>query len=426
MLLAAASVRIPGREVVIAHFSHGLRPTADRREAALVKRTAAALGIELIHERGSTRATEAAARDARYAFLADAARRNGAAAVLTAHTQDDQAETLLLRLTRGSGLRGAGAMRELSSRSVGKARITLLRPLLSITRSETLATCAEAGISPAFDGSNRSMAFARNRVRHRVLPELGSVNPRVSTALARFAEAASADDDLLQELARQAVAGSEERGVDRVSWQKETLTKLPSPLLFRVFQDAWQHLQGEEAALTASGLGSAARLIRQPTGGSLTLGGGARLVVEQGRCLLERSRLTVAPFGPIALAVPGETAAGQWLLKTSVITPNAWAPPTPGASDAWRAALDLDRVGPEPCVRPRRVGERFQPLGMAESVRLQDVLLNAKVPRGERGTLPLVAGTGGIAWVAGVRIAEWARVTDQTTRVLLVEARQVR
>ena len=150
------------------------------------------------------------------------------------------------------------------------------------------------------------------------------------------------------------------------------------------------------------------------------------MVVEQNRCVLGPSRVAAVPFDPIPLAVPGETAAGQWLVKTRVITPDAWAPPTPGSSDAWTAALDLDRVGPEPCVRPKRVGERFQPLGMAESVRLQDVLVNAKVPRGERGALPLVAGTGGIAWVAGVRVAEWARVTDQTKRVLLVEANQVR
>ena len=189
MLLASAEVGSRLRKrMVVAHFAHGLRPWADRREQALVRRTAADLGLPFEAGQGRTKPSEAAAREERYRFLGRIAAKYDAAGVLTAHTQDDQAETVLLRLTRGAGLRGAGAIRELSSRIVDGRGLTLLRPLLAVNRVETEAVCKEAGVSPARDASNRSLKYARNRVRLRVLRELAKLNPDVRAALAAFAE----------------------------------------------------------------------------------------------------------------------------------------------------------------------------------------------------------------------------------------------
>ena len=194
MLLATATVRESlGREIVVAHFSHGLRKSAEKREAALVRRIARELGLPLEHEQAETGRSEASARNARYAFFGRVASSRGAALIATAHTLNDQSETLLLRLTRGTGLRGAGAIREFSRRQLGQTngeQLTLLRPTLGATRADTEEVCAEWELKPASDGTNRSVRYARNRVRRRVLPELAQINPDAGGALAAFAATA--------------------------------------------------------------------------------------------------------------------------------------------------------------------------------------------------------------------------------------------
>ena len=418
LLLAAAAVR--GRpELVAAHFSHGLRPSADPRAARLVKRVAASLGIALEHGSAHAGPSEEAARDARYGFLAEVAAAHGASAVVTAHTQDDQAETLLLRLTRGAGLRGAGAMRELSERAAGGARLTLLRPLLGVSRAEMAGVCEEAGIEPVHDGSNRRLRYARNRVRSRVMRELTHLNPNAAGALARFAESAQADDALLRTLAAEAIQRHETREDGRVAWRRGPLSELPEPLRARVLASAWEHVAGAGAALSAAKLGAAARLIRGPGGGELALGRGARLVVEQETCALGAVSTDQSPLVAGPLAVPGVTHAGPWVATVSAGAPRELDRATV-TGKGWRAALDADAAGAGLRLRARVRGDRFQPLGLKEPVRLQDVLVNAKVPRGERDDLPLVVSDRGIAWVPGVRVAEWAVVTAATRRVVEV------
>jgi tRNA(Ile)-lysidine synthase len=418
MLLAAATVRQSiGHELVVAHFSHGIRKSAERGEAALVRRIARELGLALEHEQATTGHAEADARDARYAFLARVAGKHGAWAVATAHTRDDQAETLLLRLSRGTGLRGAGAIREFSQRDVQGRPVVLLRPILEAARADTVAVCAEWGVSPASDGTNRSLRYARNRVRKRVLPELGQINPDAAGALAAFAGAAQEDDDLLTTLAAEAVRGSEHRGPKSVTWSAQLLRNLPGPLLVRVLQAAWASIKDDGAALQRTQIASANQVLERGDG-SVDLEGGATFAVEHDEASLSTVQTNAVGFEPTALRVPGETLVGPWAITTSVA--GVGSP----SDSPWRATLDLDALGPELCVRTRADGDRVQPLGMGYEVRLQDLLTNAKIPRSQRGELPLLIAGGKIAWVAGVRIAEWAKITPATTRVVTIETKR--
>ena len=281
MLLACAEIGARARQrMLAAHFSHGLRPTADRRERAAVRRAAKSLDVRFTSGGAQSPSHEAGAREARYRFLAGVAAEHSAVAVLTAHTQDDQAETVLLRLTRGSGLRGAGAIRECSERSVDGQPLTLLRPLLHVSRADTEAVCAEAGIKPARDVSNRSLRYARNRVRLRVLRELSALNPHVRAALAGFAERAADDDALLESLAADAVSGIEERSAAAVLWPKSTLRSLPPALLPRVLERAWRSLHGDGATLGHQKLAQAAHVVAR--GGRLSLGRDGSLQVGPG------------------------------------------------------------------------------------------------------------------------------------------------
>ncbi|MCI0778662.1 MAG: tRNA lysidine(34) synthetase TilS, partial [Chloroflexi bacterium] len=148
-------------------------------------------------------------------------------------------------------------------------------------------------------------------------------------------------------------------------------------------------------------------------------GRGALLVVEQETCALGAASTERIPLVSGPLAVPGVTHAGPWIATVSAGEPRE-LDPAAVTGKGWRAALDADQAGAGLRLRARARGDRFQPLGMDQPVRLQDVLVNAKVPRGERDDLPLVVSDRGIAWVPGVRVAQWAVVTAATRRVVEV------
>ena len=211
--LARVAAQAGGRALA-AHFNHGTRPEAETdADRSYVETLAGCLGVRVVSgggaAPGSGSAAEADAREARYRWLAPAAREAGASACVTGHTLDDQAETVLLRLTRGSGLAGAAGMAldapwpVVCEAAGGEAPLRLLRPLLGVTRAQVVdyldaLGLAGAGLGPRHDPSNDEIAYSRNRVRHRVMPELRSLNPEAAAALARFAGHARRDDEALE------------------------------------------------------------------------------------------------------------------------------------------------------------------------------------------------------------------------------------
>ncbi len=204
----------PGGEVLAATFDHGLRPPAETRaDRAAVEALATVLGVRCLAGAPDEplAPSEDAARQARYRWLGAAAFEVGAAACVTGHTLDDQAETVLLRLTRGAGLAGAAGMAPAAPWPVPleglpgaeDAAPRLLRPLLDVRRAEVLGYLdalglAEQGLAPRRDPGNETLVFDRNRVRRRVLPELRRLNPRAAEALAGFARRAGRDNEALE------------------------------------------------------------------------------------------------------------------------------------------------------------------------------------------------------------------------------------
>ena len=419
----------------VVHFSHGLRPRSEKREEALVEVAAARYGLPFIHGRAAPAqlrrspggSVEAAARRARYAFISEAAEGTGARVVALGHTLDDQAETVLLRLTRGTGLHGMGAMREWTVRAGSEERVALrlFRPLLTVGRRETEAVCAEAGIVPAQDRSNRSLVFARNRVRHRVLKDLERLNPDVKSALARYALSAQEDERFLRSLASSAVEGHAKRDGAAATWPRAVLEALPRPLLIRVFQMAWESVCGPGAALSTAHLTAMARLLCGPAGPQAVLPRGMTFSVTYRSVRLGPVRTGEhLPKDGVPVPVPGACQAGSWRMEVREMEADRGdvsSQPVPRAP--YHVFLDADAVGAPVVVRGRLAGDRFQPWGMPGFKRLQDFYVDAKVPRGERDAVPLLVAPGGIAWVVGYRVAAWAAVTPATHRVLEITAR---
>jgi tRNA(Ile)-lysidine synthase len=219
---------------------------------------------------------EASARTARYAALADAAHRTGAAAVLLAHSRDDQAESVLLGLARGSGPRSLAGMPE--------CRGAYRRPLLGVGRATLRAACAALGLQPWDDPQNADPAYARARVRHQALPALeAALGPGVAEALARSARQFRADAELLDDLA--AVQAGQVR-CDDGSWEADRLAALPEALRTRVLRQAAIAAGCPPGALTAGHVEALESLVTSWRGQRWTdLPGGVRGMRQHGKLL---------------------------------------------------------------------------------------------------------------------------------------------
>jgi len=430
LLVLAALRRSLGIELTAAYFDHRLRgPTASAREERFARELAGRLAVPVVVGAGDVRAhakagglsIEQAARELRYRFLAQAAHAADCGAVATGHTKDDQAETVLLHVVRGSGLAGLAGMAPSAGWPVaveeGTPAPRLVRPLLALSRADSEACCREAGIEPLQDPSNQSRAHLRNRVRHELLPLLRQYNPRVDDALVRLAGSAAQDDAFIEAQARAALTSIARATPEGQTLSRSGLHALPPALQSRAIRLALAELgvtpsERQLLAVLRAGGGAA--------GAQLDLPRGLRVEVQHDELLLSTGREAhwALPDGQVELPVPGWTAFGPWRLRAGLIDVEGEAPP----AEPLVAWLDAEAAGGRLVVRRRRPGDRFQPLGMRSPKKLQDFFVDAHLPRSARNAVPLVCVGERILWVVGCRIAEWARVTGSTGRVLRLEA----
>ena len=257
LVAVARAAAQAGGHAVAAHFNHGTRPEVETdADRSHVETLAGCLGVPVTSGGGgapdSGSAAEADAREARYRWLASAAREASASACVTGHTLDDQAETVLLRLTRGSGLAGAAGMAldapwpvvcEAAGGNGANAPLRVLRPLLGVSRAEVVdyldaLGLAGVGLAPRHDPSNDEIAYSRNRVRHRVMPELRSLNPEAAAALARFAGLARRDDEALEEWSEREAAALLRVEGQTARIERRALTALPEAVGLRLVRRA--------------------------------------------------------------------------------------------------------------------------------------------------------------------------------------------
>ena len=403
----------------IIHVNHQLRGAAADADEAFCRELADRVGVPFVSTRVDVSAIardrrcsiETAARAARYEFFDRAAAELDAALVATGHTEDDQAETVLLRLLRGSGARGVSAIR------LRRGRI--VRPLLACRRAALRSYLASISETWREDSSNADEAIPRNRLRHSVMPTLEAFSPTGVAALARFARLASDDETLLRDLAiksrAEIVLSSSDSPGAAIS--VAGLRALPGPIARRVIRETAAELV-PAAALSARHLEAVCRLAStdKPTGHldlpGLTaerVGPALELRIASAGSRQDRDgregRQDWRPWPERELAVPGSVVlpeAGLVVGARPVTSLAEAVSNTPGAVAIRAATAALPLV-----VRNRRRGDRLQPLGAPGRRKLQDVLVDRKVPRIERDDVPIVTDASGqILWVAGVTVAE--------------------
>jgi tRNA(Ile)-lysidine synthase len=414
-----------------AHFNHQLRGADADADEAFCRTLAAALGVPIEVGRDDVaaaasatgRSTEDMARELRYTFLEEAADRRGANAIAIGHSLDDQAETFLLRLIRGAGTRGLGSIRPRAGR--------VIRPLLEVPRADLRQYLAAHSLPFRTDATNADVSIPRNRVRHELIPYLErEFSPGISRVLAREAALAREDEDRLHheaiDLARSIVLTitDEQTELDALA-----LRALPQALAARVAHQALTRQAGDRFI----GFDHVDRLLQLADGDAVDLPG-QRAVRRGGRIVLGRpARRGRDERGEnsfrVSLSIPGEVTLGNqgWAVSAErVDSVDSMKDGGPGPARGGEVFVAAEPLALPLAIRSRRRGDRFAPLGLGHRKKLQDFLVDRKIPREMRDSLPLVVdGQDRIVWVVGQSVAEDFRVTEPSRGVILLKARRL-
>ncbi len=414
----------------VATFDHQLRGENSAADVRFVEQIGKDWGIPVSAGRANVRqiaeaedvGIEVAARWLRYDFLAQVAREVSASRVAVAHHADDQAETVLMHILRGTGLDGLGGM-ALQSAVPGHPDLVLIRPFLNVTRAQIEAYCAEHGLNPREDVTNQDISLLRNYLRRETLPHLEQLNPNVRRALIQLADITGVERDYMERQLQWVIEQHITVDMQSIMIEREVFRQLHPALQRRYIYWAVQHLvhgstdTGYVHVVAAVEIG-----LRGKVGATALLAGGIRLRVDYARLVIERMgeahHLPDTPLlderADIKVTVPGSTLlpGSQWRLNASLI---------PGDRIEAQARLSVPK-GADIVMRTRREGDRFAPLGMdGHTQKVGRWMINRKIPKAIRDRIPLLEVDGQIAAIAtgeAWAISHWFAVEEPSHSVV--------
>lgn len=404
------------------HFNYGLRGAESDADQAFVESMCRQLDIPFqtrqleVRARAHGLSLQAAARDLRYCAMHEIAQQCGADRIAVGHTADDQAETVLLWMLRGSGLTGLSGMPACRDNRV-------VRPLYETRRGELLAYLSDEGISFRQDSSNGKPIYLRNRIRQEVIPVLQRLVPSAVQALCKLADLCRDDDRYLSEHV-QALSHSWITPLPKTGWAigRSILHKAPVAVQRRIVRELLQRGEPQRRSPRRDTVELVLRAIAKQNVVS-------ELAIPSGWVAVEKDFVRFVPSkspqrsvrpkpSPAIFTVPGGltwTGTGQHI-QVQVVTRKQIDTMVSGKN---RIVIDADRVSQPFVVRAWQAGDRFCPLGMkGRSKKLQDFFMDVKASRADRRRIPLVVAPEGIVWVVGYRQDERWSVTPGTTRYM--------
>ena len=400
------------REITAVHIDHGLRGEEALRDRQFVETLCARWNVPLtVHTcdvaaeaKRLHQGIEEAGRTVRYACFEAAAHRNGGV-VATAHTASDNAETVLLNLCRGSGLHGLCG--------IPPKRGHIVRPLIDCTREDVEAYCREHELSYVTDSTNSDIANARNRIRHTVLPELKSINPQAEAAIGRLIRSASQWD---AEITAEATALLSRAKTGEVSYSRDVL-RTASPT---VLSAAFRSLFGEHGKQRGSEYHIRRAVALLQDGGRLSLPGARQLTVAGDRvCLTSAEAAETFCFEEIEAGDTVTIAEKEWQL---LLFTRAEYEQKLNFSKKWFSnACDYDKICGSMCLRGRRDGDAFHPVGRGCGKTLKKLCNEAALSSAERACLPILCDECGIVIAVGFGCDERVRITETTKMIVVLK-----
>jgi len=409
-----------GIQLLVAHFDHGLRPGEDEDETRFVESLAMSLNLPFETKRAAESLRQGAAsleeraRNARYRFFDEVKKKYEARKIAVGHNLNDQAETVLMRLMRGSGASGLSGIRPFRDNKI-------VRPLIELTRGEIESYLRQKGLAFVTDSSNLETRHLRNRIRIELLPQLKRYQPRIVEVLGQVAEIMRRDDEYLEERAAEWVEERVEiRDTGEVYIPLPSFVELPEALRNRVIRQALKITGGNLRKVSTRHLDAVnllatgkrpQTLVKLPNGVSarrsydtLFFGASEESQPQAFCCLLEGP-------GTFYLDALGCTVSLEEM-EGSVSPERSMSP--------WTAFLNAERIAYPLMIRNFRPGDRFVPLGMSGHKKLKDFFIDLKIPSEVRARIPILTERDMPIWVCGFRIDDRFKVSSKTKKVLKV------
>ncbi len=422
----------------VAHLNHQLRGTEAEKDAAFVQAAADSLALPCTIDTRDVAAlakedmagVEVVGRRERYAFFERVCLQVNAKIVAVGHHSDDNAETILQRILRGTGLRGLSGIPR-SRPLTPNSTVRVIRPLLRISRKALEDYLADAGLAYREDRSNASNEPMRNRIRNLILPSIeAEVNPQVREALTRLGEQAQWVEEYLGETVQRTFETLIISRTDQVlTINVNALSRKSRIVQTEIIRLAYRSFGLGEQDLSFAHLVSAVEVIADPGSGKQTQLPGGMTVEKRYHQLIfslpsDEPREDIA--AEIAVHLPGQTLLPIRRLAIDCTIEDVAAEDIPQLRRRARKLeeyVDLDAVHPPLVVRTRRPGDRFFPLGAPGSKKLSDFLIGAKVDPQERQRVAVLCDHLGPIWVIGHRIDDRVKMTALTRKVLHLRAR---
>lgn len=428
-VLHEISTRSTPLKLICAHVHHGFRQESDD-EAVMVQNLSESLGIPVetayidvpAYMEQSGKGVQEAARDKRYEFLFKVAEKYSARSIALAHHADDQAETVLMRLLRGTGPSGLAGMK---IKRVQK-NVELIRPFLRINKTDLIELCDQRGYSYAVDHSNLTTKYRRNAVRLEVLPFLEQYNGQISSSLNQLAEVTGEEDDFM-ELAAENAYRSLVREIDgRLAFDAPSFLGLHVALQRRLIKLILNYLSADQENTDFVKIETVRQGVIQErrTNWRLDLGGGLTCIREYGE----------VSFYPKPLAGQGNyiyqlnSPDGRNLVLPEIgkilklVCMNGEEMRDSIKMSSGEASFDADQLVFPLTIRSRRPGDKIKIMGLNGSKKVKDILIDEKIPPSVRSVIPMVCdGSGNIVWIPGVRRSVHAAVGWHTTCILRME-----
>ncbi len=432
LLYVMCALRAEGQldpELVCAHINHQLRGVEADEDERFVRGQCEELEMPFVTRRIDVRgfarrnklSTETAARKLRHEALLDTAKGSGCDCIAMAHQKDDNAETLVQRLARGTGFRGLGGIWPVR---VFDGGIRIVRPMLCVVRGEVEQYLNGRGIEWRRDRTNEDVSFRRNFIRHRLLPELQKTcGGDIVEELNELSSAAQRFYGLLCRAADEVWRQTAECTEEQVTFDCEKFSAQPKPVKVEMVRRALAMLGGGERNLAQGHFEKVLCLAETKTNGrEIDLPGGITARRETRKILFVRRRVVPEPeklTEEVEIAVPGQTRFGNWLVKAKLLnfSEEAFAE-FKAAKTEFVEWFDFDKLCLPLKVRDRAAGDKFLPLGMASEKKVGKFLTAQKVLREVREKILVVEDREKIIWAWPVRMSEQVKISGQTKRIL--------
>jgi len=404
-----------GYEVAVAHVNHGLRGPASDEDESFAATFAQRLGLKYFSRRVilSGGNIEAAGRDARKQFFSELMVQHGFTKLAVAHTRNDRVETFLLNLFRGAGSAGLSSMLPVSG--------TTIRPLVETSREDVEAYLNEKNQTWRTDATNFDLEFARNRMRHAVIPKLASeFNPNLIETISRSIEIIEGEDAWMRVNAEEWLARNGTKDRDLLVINVDALREAPVALIRRVLRSALRAAGSELQDVTFEQIEGIRGLLDDGKSGKILQIPGGMEAAREFNFLVMRQKASPPADYEYKLKIPGSVLIPELgkLFRAEFVRPERQE------TAGHRVFVDADSIGPYVRIRNWKPGDYYRPVGLPAG-KLKKLFQRARIPRSHRRSWPVVVADSSIIWVASFPVSREFAPRGRSQKIVAIEAVQI-